>query len=139
MQLIADFMLIAGAVGAALYCMVLSQRLRRLTDLDGGLGVAIAVLSAQVTDMTSKIDEAKTAAQNSTQTIDKAVAQAEAAARRLELLLASLHDLPSARSDSQHATKGSAASEIGTAARMHGTRRASGFGSARDPRRERIE
>ena len=51
MELIADILLIAGALGAGLYCIVLSRRLNRFTDLEKGVGGAIAVLSAQVDDM----------------------------------------------------------------------------------------
>ena len=46
MQLIADVLLAAGAFGAALYCFVLSRRLKRFATLESGMGGAIAVDSA---------------------------------------------------------------------------------------------
>jgi len=69
MTLIADLFLVAGALGAGFYCFVLSRRLRNFTDLEKGVGGAVAVLTA--------VSE-----------------RAEGAARHLELLVASLHDLP---------------------------------------------
>lgn len=94
MMMIADILLVAGAFGAGLYCFVLSRRLRRFTDLEKGVGGAVAVLSAQVDDLTKTLNQAQTTAKTSVGTLDDVSARAEAAGRRLELLVASLHDLP---------------------------------------------
>lgn len=94
MQMIADILLTAGAFAAAFYCYVLSARLRRFQTLEGGLGGAIAVLSAQVDDMTRALDRARSAAEVQSTTLGDLTQRGEAAAARLELLLASLHDLP---------------------------------------------
>ena len=94
MTLIADFLLAAGAFATALYCFVLARRLKRFTTLETGMGGAIAVLSVQVDDMTRALDQARASASTSTSTLDEQVRRAEAAAARLELMLASLHDLP---------------------------------------------
>ena len=51
MTLIADGLLIAGALAAAFYCWILSSRVKSLKDLDSGLGAAIAGLSQKVDDM----------------------------------------------------------------------------------------
>ncbi|MDJ0825795.1 MAG: hypothetical protein QNJ16_09860 [Rhodobacter sp.] len=96
MDLISDILLIAGAVGAAFYCIVLSRRLSRFTDLDKGVGGAIAVLSAQVDDMTKALDAAQGTANGSTDSLEMLTDRAEDVARRLELLVASMHDLPDA-------------------------------------------
>lgn len=96
MQVIADILLTAGAFAAAFYCYVLSRRLKRFQTLEGGLGGAIAVLSAQVDDMTRALDRARAAAEVQSTTLDDLTRRGEAAAARLELLLASLHDLPEA-------------------------------------------
>jgi hypothetical protein len=98
MALIADFLMVAGAIAAAAYCMVLSRRLKRFTRLEDGVGGAIAVLSAQVDDMTQALKQARNAAQNSEATLIAQTARAENAARRLSLMLASLHDLPDPQS-----------------------------------------
>jgi hypothetical protein len=100
MELIADVLLTAGAFGAGLYCYILGLRLKKFTTLETGMGGAIAVLSAQVDDMTRALEAARTSATGSVSSLDELALRAESAARRLELLLASLHDLP----DPQHAT-----------------------------------
>lgn len=94
MQFAADILLLLGALGAMLYCIVLSRRLRRFTDLEQGVGGAIAVLSAQVDDMTRSLQAARTIAQSSAISLDGLTERAESASRRLEVLMASLHDLP---------------------------------------------
>lgn len=94
MAMIADILLAAGALGAGLYCHVLSRRLRNFTDLEKGVGGAVAVMSAQVDDLKKTLDRAQTTAKSSVDTLDEVSDRAEAAARRLELLVASLHDLP---------------------------------------------
>jgi hypothetical protein len=94
MDLIADILLLAGSVGAATYCYVLSTRLKRFTTLESGMGGAIAVLSAQVDDMTVALDKARGAANGSAESLEALTARGEAVARKLELLVASLHDLP---------------------------------------------
>ncbi|RGP38738.1 DUF6468 domain-containing protein [Pseudotabrizicola alkalilacus] len=96
MNLIADFLLAAGAFSTAVYCLVLSRRLKRFTTLETGMGGAIAVLSAQVDDMTKALERARSSAQTSSAALDEQVSRAEAAAARLDLILASLHDLPQA-------------------------------------------
>jgi hypothetical protein len=101
MNLIADFLLAAGAFATALYCYVLARRLKRFTTLETGMGGAIAVLSAQVDDMTKALEKAKNSAATSSSALDDQVRRAEAAAARLELMLASLHDLPEAEAPSE--------------------------------------
>lgn len=94
MELISDILLMAGSFGAATYCYVLSIRLKRFTTLESGMGGAIAVLSAQVDDMTVALDKARGAADGSAESLEALTARGEAVARKLELLVASLHDLP---------------------------------------------
>ena len=94
MVLIADFLMGTGAFAAAAYCLVLSRRLQRLTRLEDGVGGAIAVLSAQVDDMTQALKQARTAAQNSEATLITQTTRAELAAEQLSLMLAAMHDLP---------------------------------------------
>ena len=94
MELIADILLIAGAVGAGIYCLVLGRRLNRFTNLENGVGGAIAVLSAQVDDMTKTLGNAQRTAASSGVKLEETTARAEAVAKRLELLIAAMHDLP---------------------------------------------
>lgn len=94
MELIADILLIAGALGAGLYCIILSRRLNRFTNLERGVGGAIAVLSAQVDDMTKALEEARSATSSSASSLKTMTGRAEGVAQRLELLVASMHDMP---------------------------------------------
>lgn len=94
MAMIADILLLSGALGAGFYCWMLSRRLRRFTDLEHGVGGAVAVLSAQVDDLTKALTRAQSASKSSVTTLNAANERAETAAQRLELLMASLHDLP---------------------------------------------
>ena len=94
MVLIADILMAAGSFGAAIYCYVLSGRLKKFTTLETGMGGAIAVLSAQVDDMTRALEKARTAANGSADGLQALTARGEAVAARLELLMAAMHDLP---------------------------------------------
>lgn len=94
MDHIADILLFAAASAAGLYCLVLSRRLQRFSGLETGMGGAIAVLSAQVDDLTRMLQQARTAAQGSADRLEERTRRAEAAVRQLELMLAALHDLP---------------------------------------------
>lgn len=94
MSFIADILLGAGAVGAGIFCLVLSRRLAAFSTLEGGMGGAIALLSAQVDDLTQVLAAARQAADQSAQALEDRTRRAEESAARLELLLATLHDLP---------------------------------------------
>ncbi|MFC6689102.1 hypothetical protein [Jhaorihella thermophila] len=93
MELVANIFLAAGAIGAGLYCLVLARRLKRFNDLERGVGGAVAVLSSQVNDLQKSLVEAKQAAENSWESIEDLTKRAEAAAQRLEIMMASMHDI----------------------------------------------
>lgn len=94
MTFLSDILLATAAVGAAVFCLILSRRLRALTTLDNGMGRAVAVLSAQVDDLSRALKAAQQTSRESAQTLDSQTRRAETACRQLELLMASLHDLP---------------------------------------------
>lgn len=93
MELIADILLASGALGAGLYCFVLGRRLNRFNDLEKGVGGAVAVLSAQVDDLTRTLNAARQAAGASATTLTNLTQRAEDTARKLELQMAALHDI----------------------------------------------
>ena len=99
MTLISDILLSAGAFGVAIYCFVLSARLKKFTTLENGMGSAIAVLSAQVDDMTKALERARGVAISSASGLENLTGRAETVAGRIELLLASMHDLPDPAQD----------------------------------------
>lgn len=111
MTLIADILLAAGAFGAAIYCWVLSARLKKFSTLETGMGGAIAVLSAQVDDMTQALEGARGAANGSASRLEEQTRRAEVASSRLELLVASLHDLPGDEEDDTTAAQHDAMTE----------------------------
>jgi hypothetical protein len=94
MQFIADMLLAAGAFGAAIYCYILANRLKKLQTLETGMGGAIAVLSSQVDDMTRALEKARDAADRQAKSLESTTRRGEDVAARLEILLASMHDLP---------------------------------------------
>ncbi|GAA6193227.1 hypothetical protein DS909_11330 [Phaeobacter gallaeciensis] len=94
MELIADILLVAGALGAGMYCFVLAQRLKRFNDLEKGVGGAVAVLSAQVDDLTKTLAAARDSSTTSNTALSELTDKAESVAQRLELMMASMHDVP---------------------------------------------
>ena len=94
MAIIADIFLTSGALAAGFYCFILSRRLRRFTDLEHGVGGAIAVLSVQVDDLSKALAQAEQASSSSSSSLEAQFQKAESIAKRLELLIASMHDLP---------------------------------------------
>lgn len=94
MEFVADILLVAGALGAGLYCFVLSRRLTRFTDLENGVGGAVAVLSVQVSDLQHALEAAQNSAAHSNDSLELLTKRAEDSAKRLELMVAALHDLP---------------------------------------------
>ncbi|MCV6596797.1 MAG: hypothetical protein OIF40_06915 [Mangrovicoccus sp.] len=109
MALIADIFLISGAFGAAFYCLLLSRRLNRLSDLDGGVGKAIADLNAQVTDLSKTLMEARKAAATSEGKLAELTERAERVAQVLSEQMenaAPLHaEAPPPKAQSQQAPK----------------------------------
>lgn len=92
MALIADVLLIAGALSAALYCMILARRIKSLSRLDTGLGGAISALSKQVEEMRASVKAATQASGTSMKDLMEVTGRAEIAAGRLELLLSTVHE-----------------------------------------------
>jgi len=92
MALIADVFLIAGALGAALYCMILARRIKSLSRLDTGLGGAISALSKQVDEIQAWVKPAPQASGASMKDLMEVTGRAEIAAGRLELLLSTVHE-----------------------------------------------
>lgn len=94
MEMIADILLVAGALGAGFYCYILARRLSRFNDLENGVGGAVAVLSAQVDDLTKALKQAQSTASVSYETLEDLTDRAETVSRQLELMMASMHDVP---------------------------------------------
>ncbi|MFT5796012.1 MAG: hypothetical protein ACI9PY_003174 [Ascidiaceihabitans sp.] len=94
MEMIADILLVAGAMSAAFYCLILGRRLKRFNSLEQGVGGAVAVLSAQVDDLNKSLTAAQATAASSAKTLTELTTRAEGMSKQLELQMASLHDIP---------------------------------------------
>lgn len=94
MEIIADLLLVSGALGASFYCFMLGRKLNRFNSLEKGVGGAVAVLSAQVDDLEKIIGSAQKTASDSANTLTDLTLRAEEISRQLELQMASLHDIP---------------------------------------------
>ncbi len=99
MELIADILLAAGAFGAGFYCFILGRRLNRFNNLEKGVGGAVAVLSAQVDDLNKSLTAAQVTAAASAETLTELTKKAEGMSKRLELQMASMHDVPPLKDD----------------------------------------
>lgn len=89
----ADIFLIAGAFAACFYCFVLSRRLKRFANMDHGVGNAISKLATQVDDLNKALNEAQSASNAVLGRLNSQSDSAYEVANRLELLIASMHDL----------------------------------------------
>ncbi|MEM9147644.1 MAG: hypothetical protein AAGC57_15765 [Pseudomonadota bacterium] len=92
MDLIADGLFIATALTAALYCFVLSRRLRRLSDAETGIGVQIHALNkaleetrAGLAETRRGVAEARASVRNASEALGVEV---EAARRETQMLTA---------------------------------------------------
>lgn len=94
MAFISDILLAAGAFGVAIYCMVLSKRLRKFVNLEGEIGQTIERLIAQIEKLDSSLTRAQDMGRKSVKNLSEENTRAESAAHHLELLVASLHSLP---------------------------------------------
>lgn len=59
--------LLAFSGGLAVFCFLLARRLRKLNDLESGLGGAIAVMTSEISRLERSIHAAKTEATQATQ------------------------------------------------------------------------
>ena len=92
MTLLADILLIIGALGAGAYCLVLSRRLKEFKNLEVGVGGAVAILSSQVSDLERTISRAADSAKTSEEKLAKLTTRAENISDKIELQMASLLD-----------------------------------------------
>ena len=99
MTIIADILLVAGALGASIYCFVLSKRLKQFNDLENGVGGAVAAMALQVDDLKQVISTAVEQANLASNKTMSAAEKAETIRRQLELQIAALHDIPDIGND----------------------------------------
>lgn len=96
MALIADLLMVAGALAAGFYCFVLSRRLSAFKSAESGIGNVVASLSLQVDELSASVEMARQTASTSNDSLVELTARAEEVAQRLELMVAAMHDIPEA-------------------------------------------
>ncbi|MEO0822621.1 MAG: hypothetical protein AAF074_19610 [Pseudomonadota bacterium] len=91
MELMADGLLIATALTAALYCIVLSRRLKRLSSTEEGLGGQIVALNgaveetrAALAETAEKLEALKRQSNSASERVRREIAQARRQAEELE-------------------------------------------------------
>lgn len=105
MSLVSDLFLLAGALAAGFYCYILSRRLSAFTDAESGVGQVVASLSKQVDDLNNSIQVARIEANESSSALTELTSRAERVAQRLELMVASMHDIPNSKANEVLQTK----------------------------------
>jgi hypothetical protein len=93
MDLIADVLLIFASLCAAVYCWTLSARVKRLKNLDSGLGGAIASLSQQVSEMQKALKETQDVTNTNVENLKSSTGRAERVSRRLEAFLDEIEEM----------------------------------------------
>lgn len=93
MQIISDILLSLGAFGVAGYCYVLSSRLKKLSNLEKGIGGAVAALSGQVVELSKSLEAAQLSGTDTSEKLEAITGEANELMKALEVKIASCHDL----------------------------------------------
>ena len=90
---ISDILLIAGALGLAAHCWVLSRRLKALGRSDAGLGATIATLTERVEALTRTTETATAEAEGAGARLAALIEEADRREGELSVILAGLTDM----------------------------------------------
>lgn len=91
--LISDLLLLAATLGMAVWCQVLTKRLKAFDSLDTGLGDTIESLSLQVDDLKASLAATTERTDDRDARLRAVNTAADDRIGRMEMLLASLEDL----------------------------------------------
>ncbi|TRW95513.1 hypothetical protein FNJ84_16165 [Paracoccus sp. M683] len=86
-QTLIEIAIVAGTAILMVFCVVLARRLRRLNDLEDGLGGAIAVMAAEVDRLERSIRLARQEAMTAGEALAVQVRQAQSERARWDLHL----------------------------------------------------
>ncbi|WBU56727.1 hypothetical protein [Paracoccus sediminicola] len=67
---------VAATLPLSIYCHILSRRLKRLNDLESGLGGAIAVMTSEISRLDGAIRRARAEAEQATNALSHAIEDA---------------------------------------------------------------
>ena len=87
MSLIADGLLIATCLTAALYCYVLSRRLKDFSNTDDGIGQQIIQLNATLEETRTALKETQASAKKASEALAREITQARKMATQLRNLI----------------------------------------------------
>ena len=88
MSLIADGVLVATCLTTALYCLILSRRLRRLSDTGEGVGQQILRLNAALAETKAAVGEMRSSAKTALDQLEQDIEAAKHQSRQLQLQIA---------------------------------------------------
>lgn len=88
MSLIADGLLIATSLTTALYCLILSRRLRKLSDTGEGVGQQVLRLNAALTETKAAVGEIRSSAGAASDQLQQDVEVAKRQSQQLQLQIA---------------------------------------------------
>lgn len=90
MDLVTNFLLLAASGVACLYCVILSRRLKGLTDAKGGLGAGVAALSRSAEEMKAALTASRKSAEEAAARLEAALADAGAKEKEIRKLMEAL-------------------------------------------------
>lgn len=94
MALISDLLLLSATVAAFLYCFILSIKFKRLRNKEAQYITALNEVTSQVDRFINQIECARRTLKEVEHEFNDRIHKGNSLARRLELLIASLHDIP---------------------------------------------
>jgi chromosome segregation ATPase len=99
MNMIVDFILLAASGAAAVYCFVLSKRLKKLNDMKNGLGASIASMSQTLDQTQQVLALAKRSSVESIERLSALLEEAERLTPELSQLMDALGELSEIAAD----------------------------------------
>lgn len=96
MSLIADGLMIVAGLTAGLYCLVLSRRLRQLSDSGQGIGAQIRALTEAIAETRAAVGEARRGADDSAARLGREIRKAEGMVAELRAVIAAAESAPKA-------------------------------------------
>ncbi|CTQ33246.1 hypothetical protein [Jannaschia rubra] len=92
-SLLSDILLLSATLGMALWCHLLTRRLRGFDDAEKGPGAAIADLKVQVDALAERVAATTRATDAAAESLRAAIVAADDRTGRMEMLMISLGDL----------------------------------------------
>ena len=106
MDLVVNFLLLAASGVACFYCIVLSRRLKGLTDAKGGLGAGVAALSRSAEEMKTALTASRKSADEATVRLQTALREADVKMKGVRRLMEELTQMSASLSNNaDEATK----------------------------------